>query len=285
MRLKAALVVLAALVPWSQHRIDARLAALPDPEGVLYVWSGEYLRRLCPGFEDLMADVYWLRTVQYYGGQKAFLAGSKQTYELLEPLTEITVALDPRFEMAYHYAAIFLAEPWPTGAGKPVRAVRLLERGARATGSWRLRQHAGFFTFLFLHDPSRAAQILMEASEMPGAAYWLKTLAAAILQDSGDREVARGIWKTMYEVAEPGAIRSNAEFNLNRLDALDGAQRLQAEVSEYVTRTGQRPSSLRAVPSIAAKKLPIVDARGVPFEYDVSSGAVTISTRSPFWRP
>ena len=32
------------------------------------------MKRLFPGFESLAADVYWLRTVQYFGGERAFAA-------------------------------------------------------------------------------------------------------------------------------------------------------------------------------------------------------------------
>ena len=92
---------------------------------VLYVWSGSHVRRLSPGLENVLADVYWLRTVQYFGGQRAFATDKR--FDLLAPLIDITTTLDPRFEMAYRYGAVFLAEP-PTqrggAAGRGRRAAR-----------------------------------------------------------------------------------------------------------------------------------------------------------------
>lgn len=40
--------------------------------------------------------------------------------------------LDPRFDAAYRFGAIFLAEPYPDGAGRPDPAVKLLKKGVRA---------------------------------------------------------------------------------------------------------------------------------------------------------
>jgi tetratricopeptide (TPR) repeat protein len=178
------IVLLGAAVFVTQRRVDRALDALSRPAPSL--WAGREVKRLVPGFEGLFADVYWLRTVQYYGGQRAYVAGSR--YELLYPLIDITVTLDPRLELAYRYGATFLAEPRPAGAGEPEKAVAILERGVAAfPDNWRLRQYLGFIVFLFLHDSERAAKILNEAAELPGAASWLRTLAAELLLRGGER--------------------------------------------------------------------------------------------------
>jgi hypothetical protein len=114
-------MLLAAAVPWTQARIDARLGRHRAQEEVLYLWSGEQVRRLVPGFEDLLADVYWLRTVQYFGGQRVYAANKR--FDLLLPLVDITVTLDPRLQIAYRYGATYLAETYPIGAGQPQAAV------------------------------------------------------------------------------------------------------------------------------------------------------------------
>ena len=137
-------LALLPLLPAVQGRIDQRLGEFRAQEEVLYVWSGEKLRRLASGFEDFLADIYWLRTVQYFGGQRRF--SHEKRFELLEPLTDVTTALDPRLEIAYRYGAIFLSEAWPIGAGRPQAGVALLQRGAEANpGAWRLRPGARIY--------------------------------------------------------------------------------------------------------------------------------------------
>ncbi len=106
------------------------------------------MKRLVPGFEHLAADIYWLRTVQYFGGERVFAKDKR--FDLLYPLIEITTTLDPRMEIAYRYGAVFLAEPFPIGAGRPDLGVAVLERGVRNNpASWRLHQELGFFHFVY----------------------------------------------------------------------------------------------------------------------------------------
>lgn len=270
------------VVVLAQRQIDLRLSVFRPQEEALYL-TGEQIRRLSPGFEDLMADVYWLRTVQYYGYQRLW---GGQRYALLNPLVDIVTDLDPRLEIAYHYGAIFLCESHPTGAGDCPRGLALLEKGIRHNPTnWRLRQDLGFFTFTFLADAQKGAQILREAARLPGAPFWLETLAAEILHKGGDRETSRRIWRQLYEQSEEGPVKYNALAHLRYLDALDQADALTRLVRVYEERTGRRPASLDELFRAGLLRRPPVDPAGVPFSYDRESGRVSISRQSELWRP
>jgi hypothetical protein len=230
------------------------------------------------------ADVYWLRTVQYFGGQKAFTQG--RDFALLRPLIEITTTLDPRLEIAYRYGAVFLSESPPGGAGRPEEGIEVLEKGARnLPGSWRLRQHLGFFHFLYLKDAHTAAAVLEEAAKLPGAAFWLKTLAAQLLSKGGDRAASREMWQRMHDQSEEGILRKNAEQQLAIFDSLDRADQLAVVVEEFERQRGRRPHDLEELRSSRLWRGPLEDQRGTPFRYDESSGQVSIARESPMWRP
>ena len=278
------LLVLAPAIPWLQTRIDSTLGEFRPQEEALYLQSGKHVKMIAPGFEGIAADVYWLRTVQYFGGQRSF--SPDKNFALLYPLIDITTTLDPRLEIAYRYGAIFLSEPPPVGAGRPREGIAILERGARALpDSWWLRQDMGFFYYLFLKDAEKASEVLTEASKIPGAAFWLKAMAADLLAKGGDREKSRRMWRQMYEQAEEGILKANAHDRLQVLDARDEADRLTAATAEFERRQGRRPASLAELQASGLAHDPIVDSTGVPFEMDPSSGRVTISTRSGLWRP
>jgi len=276
-------LVLVTLVPLLQDRIDAQLGSYRAQEEALYLWSGRQVQRLVPGFEGLAADVYWLRTVQYYGGERLFARDKK--FELLLPLIEITTALDPRLVIAYKYGATFLCERAPTGAGRCDLGIKVLEKGVAALpGDWRLRQDLGFFHFIFLNDPQRAADILLEASRLPGAAFWLKNLAAMCLAKGGERESSRAIWRQIYEQSE-GPMRDNALEHIKVLEAYDEAAALQTLVEGVERRTGRRPETLDELRAAGLIQRPPVDGGGTPFLYDRQSGRVRISPQSKLWRP
>jgi len=270
-------------VPLAQARVDGALGAFRAQDEVLYLWQGAHVKRLVPGFEQLAADLYWLRTVQYFGGERAFAADKR--FELLYPLIEITTTLDPRMEIAYRYGAVFLAEPRPVGAGRPDLGVAVLERGVRNNPrSWRLHQELGFFQFVYKRDALRAAEILTQASQIPGSAFWLKSLAAEIAGKGGERGIARRMWQEMHDQAEPGAIKENARIHLLVLEAADAADRLNEGVANFARRMGRRPRALGELASAGFAGRTLVDPSGVPFDYDFQTGKVSVSRKSSLFR-
>ena len=278
-----AFLLLMPLVPVFQVRIDRVMGHLPSQAERLYLRTGGQVRRAFPGLEGLMASVYWLRTVQYYGHQRAF--ATEKRYDLLAPLIDITTALDPRMELAYRYGAIFLSEAWPNGAGRPEEGVAILERGTRALpGSWRLRWDLGSLWFFFLKDHKKAADVLLGAATIPGAPFWLESLAATILGKGGHREISREIWKRQYDNANGDHIRANALYHIQQLDALDACDSLSALAARFAERNGRLPSSPEELVAAGfASRIPL-DPSGVPLSYDAAVGRFSIARASKFWR-
>jgi hypothetical protein len=274
-------LALAPAIPLCQLRVDRALGEFRSQEEILYLDSGERVRRLFPGFEGIMADIYWLRTVQYYGGQRTFASGKH--YALLRPLIDITTTLDPRFELAYRYGAVFLSEQPPAGAGRPMEGIEVLERGVKALPhSWRLRWDLGSIWYFFVHDRKRAADIFIEASRVPGGPFWLESLAAKVLIGS-DRAVSREIWKRQLENGW-GNMKDNALYHLQLLDALDTRDALTAMAKRFAEKEGRLPRTLQDLVSAGlAIRIP-TDPVGVPFEYDPQTGKARISRRSRLWR-
>ena len=277
------LALLLPAVPWTQARIDREIGTFRAQEEVLYLWSGEQVKRLSPGFETLAADIYWLRTVQYFGGERLFPG------EALRAAPAPRGHRDdarPAARVAYRYGAIFLSEPLPVGAGRPREGVELLEKGVRSLPhAWRLRQDLGFFLHLFLGETERAAAVLNEAAEVPGAAFWLRMLAADLVTKGGSRADARRMWQQMYEQAEEGIMKANAHARLEILDSLDAADNLTGRVAEFEKRRGRRPARLEELREAGLWGGPLADVAGTPYGYDAETGRVFISRESRMWRP
>src|SRR4029077_18589150 len=101
----------AASVPLLRRLDQIRAgAALQE---VLYISSPKALKKMSLGYDGLLADIYWTRAVQYFGGKHHEGA---QHFDLLAPLLEITTTLDPHLLVAYEYGANFLAPKGPNGA-------------------------------------------------------------------------------------------------------------------------------------------------------------------------
>jgi len=256
--------------------------AAPELLPTLWMRSPAALDRVALSFDDLAADLYWIRAVVYYGSVRRSDAPVKN-YELLYPLLDITTTLDPRFLLAYRMGAIFLSEPYPGGAGRPDQAIALLQKGVRVDPTrWQLVHDIGFVYFWAQRDYVQAAEWLDRAAKIEGAPFWLKATVAGLLARGGQRETARALWREMLNT-DLESLQQLARLRLAQLDALDQIDRLHSLVARVTLATGVRPQSwgdliargyLRGVP---------LDPGGHPYDFDPNSGRVDVSPNSPLF--
>lgn len=210
-------------------------------EDVLFISSPSAVKRLSLGYEGLLADVYWTRAVQYFGGRHA--AGASH-YRQLAPLLEITTTLDPHLVVAYQFGANFLSPKPPHGAGMPDRAIKLVEHGIQNNpDDWKLYYELGFIYYMDMKEYGKAADAFARGSQVPNAHPFLKVLAAQMAQHAGDTQMARALWTTTYESTQDTQIRKNAILHLRALQVADEVTALEGLVSQYRQMTGRTPIS------------------------------------------
>lgn len=198
--------------------LEARDRWLPrtGTEGrLLYLTDGRVASRLSLSFDSVAADVYWIRTVQYYARERE-VRRAGGGYDLLSPLLDVTTTLDPYFSVAYQFGAIFLAEPAPDGAGRVDLAMALLEKGLGVEPRWQYAENLGFLHYWHRRDYLAAAAEFERASNMPGAPTWLGPLAANMLVKGGGLEAARLLFTELAR-SEDRWIRELAERRLREL--------------------------------------------------------------------
>jgi hypothetical protein len=263
----------------------------------LYLQSGQAVRRMAGAYTPLAADLYWIRTIQYYGGTKhrlsaasgplqgvpAALAAVGDDYSLLHPLLDITTTLDPRFNIAYRFGAIFLAEPYPGGSGRPDLAIALLEKGLRERpDKWEYMEDIAFVHYWYRHDYLAASQWFQKAADVAGAPWWLRSMAATTRAKGGDRASSRLMWETIRQTTEVEFLRQDAERKLAQLRALDDIEALQRVVDAVQARTGQPPSDWAALVQARALRGIPVDPAGAAYDL-TSDGRVALSSSSPLF--
>ncbi len=231
---------------------------------VLYIPSPKILKRLSLGYDGLLADIYWTRAVQYFGGKIHEGAGQ---FALLAPLLEITTALDPHLTVAYEFGANFLAPPSPNGAGMPERAVALAQFGIKNNpNEWRLYYDLGFIYYLELKDYAKAADAFARGSKVPDAHPFMKLLAAKMAEHAGEIETARALWVTTYQTTRDKNIRDNAVAHLRALKVDEDVENLERADALYRQHTGHPAGSfLEMVRAGALPGIP-VDPLGVPYK-------------------
>lgn len=245
---------------------------------LMYVQSPAALRRIVLSFDALAADVYWVRALQHYGGDR--LSKTKQhKYELLYPLLDLTTSLDPYFTIAYRFGAIFLSEAFPGGPGRPDQAIALLRKGIAAQPSkWQYYHDIAFVHYWQLHDLEGAAKWFRLAASQPGAPNWLEPVAASMLIQGGDRASARFLLQQILRSEEPW-LRRAAIRGLRQLEALDAIDRLRVAVQRYPPPAGERYSWQWLIRRGVMRDIP-VDPAGVPFDLDPVTADITVSKSS-----
>jgi hypothetical protein len=175
----AIVVLLASAVGLQAVRERRGMLEPPGSANLLYVRSPAAMKRLALSYQSLVADIYWIRAVQHYGSTKLSADPDKQ-YDLLYPLLDLTTSLDPRFNAAYLFGAIFLAESFPNGPGRPDQAIALLKKGLQAQpAKWELAQAIGFVYYWSYTDFMEAASWFRRAAAMPKAPFWIARQRAA----------------------------------------------------------------------------------------------------------
>jgi hypothetical protein len=245
---------------------------------VLYIPSPRTVKFLSLGYSGLMADVYWTRVVQYFGGKHYV---KSREYMLLAPLLDITTTLDPNLVVAYQFGSTFLAQNPPEGAGDPRAAVRLAERGiANNPQAWRLYYQLGFIYWQELHDSHAASEAFLKGSQVPGALPWMKVMAAALAQTGGERDTARYLWTNILRDSEDRLLKSNAVKRLRALDNDQAVEVLQAEVDRYKARYGRAPNSWGEL--IAAQQLHGIPRDPMGNQYALRNGRVEVADPDDF---
>ena len=235
--------------------------------------QGEKLKGWSLGFEGLIADWYWIRSLQYMGYKVS--TSKEQTINLedlrslnprlLYPLLDNATTLDPQFMAAYSYGAVVLP------AIDPQKAIRIAEKGiANNPDEWRLYQHLGYI-YWRLKDYEKAAETYEKGSRIKDAPKFFKLMTARMQDAGGSRETAREIYRQMLAEASDANVRANAELRLMQLDSLDERDAIRAVLKAFQKKTGRCAENWREIlPLLAKAELP----NGQDFRVDQAGNPV-----------
>ena len=241
--------------------------------------QGARLKGYALGFEGLLADWYWMNSLQYLGDK---ILGNRDSLSLdnlnalnprlLYPYLNTATDLDPKFISVYEYGATVLP------AIDPQKAIALTEKGiANNPDNWRLYQYLGYI-YWRLNDYERAAAAYEKGSEIVGAADFMRSMTAKMRSEGGKRETARAIYRQIFDAAQDAQSRENAALRLKQLDSLDEREAIQSVLNNFKTKNNRCAADWREItPLLKDVKLP----DGSDFHLD-NSGNLVDPTAAPY---
>lgn len=198
------------------------------------------------GYQELVAGIYWLRAIQYFGGHKV---DKRKGADVLYNYFDIITDLDPKFFNAYRYGGTFLAEPYPIGFGDFAGGVRLLEKGRKLNpDNFYIPLEEAFLYYIYAKNYAKAAELFNDAADKPGLSDFrratVKGMAGTALTKGNDRELAKQIWEEIYNTTQNEQRRDFALANLKDLRTRDMEDRLTSLVNKYEAKHGRIPDDL-----------------------------------------
>ncbi|MGB2752766.1 MAG: hypothetical protein WBC19_11975 [Pyrinomonadaceae bacterium] len=253
--------------------------------------NGSDLRGYAFGTEGLIADYYFMRSLQYVG-DKLLSQGDKTidlndlrglNARLLYPMLENATDLDPHFIAAYSYGAVVLP------AIDPQKAINIASKGiVNNPDYWRLYQHLGYI-YWRLGQFDRASEIYEKGSNIQGASPFMRMMAASMKTEGGSRQTARKIYSEMAATSEDEQVRITAERSLQGLDSMDERDAIDKVLADAKLQNGGCVNSLVEILSMLRNvRLPegrefnvdnanrLVDPTGAPYLLDKESCRVKL---------
>jgi tetratricopeptide (TPR) repeat protein len=211
-------------------------------EELSYLPKGEYLRVAVLGYQQIAADLIWLRAVQHLGEKRQSKRGYYWAYHVVDVVTD----LDPKFVPAYQATGVVLGV-W---AGLLHESIAVLQKGMQHNPDvWQLPFFIGYDYFYELCDASRAAPYLQLAARLPGSPEYLQGLAARMAVEGGDPGAALEFLEQLYARIEDERLREPLAQKIRVVTAERDIRFLEDAVKRYRTRYGRRPAMLKELVS------------------------------------
>lgn len=234
----AALAVFGVAVFAQRAANEVRVEA--EGEEILYLPNQKILNHFTGGLNSVVADLLWLRCIQYVGQENK----GDRNFTWLNQMLETVVQLDPYFGDAYRYGGMFLASL----RADDDAGIDLLERGFIANpDNFQLPYELAMIFLLNRKDEpgakERATHYLSMAAAIEGCPEFIRDLATKLQGQYNLVEVEREMWQRMAE-GDDKLLRELGQRKLVEMDIRKAVENLNQAVLVFNQRQGRFPVSL-----------------------------------------
>lgn len=273
------LFVLSVVAIAIQIKIDKKFGEYRVIENLLYVQKPEVLKKLIPAFHSFIADIYWLRSIQFVMSNN-LKERVNDTYLLFDIIT----TLDPHFKGPFLFGSTFLAMSG-IGANAPEQAIRLLNKAINY-----FPNHHTFYIYKSMiyytdmQEFEKAADTMYEASKLIYANENLKFIAAVMYGKANQLAKAKTIIHELSDKTKDSSLRKKSEDLLMFIQATVDMEKLQLLLDIYYKKKGKKPISWQSLINMDLIKETPLDPTGIAYDIDQTQNKVIISQRSSLYQ-
>lgn len=239
--LPAFLILLFLLAIQAKGNALAYLEKLDIPEEILRPPNKDTIKLASAGFNEVIADYYWLKVIQHFGGKKV---PTNEIIQRLYPLLDLITQLAPSFEYAYRFGQVGLT----MRDTNEDLAIKLLNKGLiNRPDVWQIPYYMGFDYWYFKNNPVGAAMYYHDAARIaPASMKWLDALSARMYSEASNPDIAIAILENMLSTTETELAPEKEHLeNMLKLAYMErDLQLLDVKVKIYLKQYGKLPFKL-----------------------------------------
>lgn len=225
----------------SQKALDELRARVTVEESTRYLPSGRFLSTAVLGFDNLTADLLWVRGIALFG-ERYRKSQNMAWYDWLFQLIDLATELDPLDVRIYKYGGLMLR----LDPSRVDQSTYIFHKGM---------QHIEWEYFLpfgvamnYLEqkgDKEHAAEYMLIAADRPNAPFYLRNLAVSLLNDDKKEEVALAFLEAELKELGPESLHRKAvEIKLVEVTHDLAARKLQHAFEDFLATYDRIPTPL-----------------------------------------
>lgn len=189
-----------------QDRLDAYRAQQTARESIQYLPSGRFLSTAILGYDNFVADLLWVRGISMFGDRYQRTQDS-EWYTWLFQLIDLATELDPLDVRIYKYGGIML-RLGPSGVDQ---SNYIFHKGMQTIKTEYFLPFGLAMNYLeYKKDSTQAAKYMKIAAETRNAPFYLRNLAASLMDETHQQEAALTFLEEELKELKPNTLHYNA---------------------------------------------------------------------------
>ena len=234
------LVLTVVVAGFSQFYMEHSYSNRVFIQDVQYLPSGKFLKGAALCFDEVLADLIWIKAIGYFGDH----ARTDKDFKWLYQLIDVTTALDPYFEDPYEFGGIILG----TEINDIEGSLAILKKGMTNVPKhhqryWYLPFFTAFNYMYYKGDYKTAAHYLEIASSFPQRPPYLPLLVARLYANTDDPDVAIPFLVKMLERSS-AETREKLEQRIKEIKLLKHLKELTVALYNFKKAKGKYPQSI-----------------------------------------
>ncbi len=210
-------------------------------EDLLYLPSGKFLKGAALGFDEMVADLLWIKALAYFGGHTT----TDQNYLWMSHILDIVTTLDPFSQYPYEFGGVILA----TEIGEVDKSNLLLKKGMENVSKtheryWYLPFFTAFNYMYYKKDYKTAADYLKMASKFPQSPEYLPLLVSRLYADADSPEIAIVFLREMINSTQSPELKEKLKLRLNEVINQNNIQFLEAAKDQFFLKYYRYPETI-----------------------------------------